>query len=84
MEDFAADVVSFLDALDIERAVVAGHSGSCLTARRVAIDHPERIAGLVLEASPTTLKGESGLEGFVEGSCRVWRIRSTPPSLVRS
>ena len=67
VEDFAADVVSFLDALDIERAVVAGHSGSCLTARRVAIDHPERVAGLVLEASPTTLKGDSGLEGFVEG-----------------
>ena len=67
VEDFAADAVSFLDALDIERAVVAGHSGSCLTARRVAIDHPERVAGLVLEASPTTLKGDRGLEEFVEG-----------------
>ena len=31
MEDFAADAVSFLDALDIERAIVAGHSGSCLS-----------------------------------------------------
>ena len=67
VEDFAADAVSFLDALDIERAIVAGHSGSCLTARRVAIDHPERVAGLVLEASPTTLIGDAGLQGFVEG-----------------
>ena len=67
VEDFAADVVAFLDALDIGRPVVAGHSGSCLTARRVAIDYSERVAGLVLEASPTTLKGDSGLEGFVEG-----------------
>ena len=67
VEDFAADVAFFLDALDIERAIVAGHSGSCLTARRVAIDHPERVAGLVLEASPTTLRGDRGLEGFVEG-----------------
>ena len=67
VEDFAADVVAFLDALDIERAVVAGHSGSCLTVRRVAIDHPDRVAGLVLEASPTTLKADRGLEGFVEG-----------------
>lgn len=66
VEDFAADVVALLDALGIERAVVAGHSGSCLVARRVAVDHPERVAGLVLEASPTTLRGDPGLERFVE------------------
>ena len=66
VEHFAADVVALLDALDIERAIVAGHSGSCLTARRVAIDSPERVAGLVLEASPTTLKADRGLEAFVE------------------
>ncbi|HTK15667.1 MAG TPA: alpha/beta hydrolase [Acidimicrobiia bacterium] len=66
VEDFAADVVPFLDALGIERAVLAGHSGSCLVARRVAIDAPERVAGLVLEASPSTLRGEVALEAFVE------------------
>jgi len=46
--------------------VLAGHSGSCLVARRVAIDRPERVTGLVLEASPTTLHGHAGLETFVE------------------
>jgi pimeloyl-ACP methyl ester carboxylesterase len=66
VEDLAADVVPFLDALGIERAVLAGHSGSCLVARRVAIDSPERVAGLVLEASPTTVRAVAGLEGFVE------------------
>jgi pimeloyl-ACP methyl ester carboxylesterase len=66
VEDFAADVLALLDGLDIERAVVAGHSGSCLTARRFAIDHPERAAGLVLEASPTTLRNDPGLMAFVE------------------
>ena len=64
--DFAADVVPLLDALRIERAVLAGHSGSCLVARRVAIDSPERVAGLVLEASPTTLQGHAGLREFVD------------------
>lgn len=64
--DFASDLLVFLDALDIARAVVAGHSGSCLTARRFAIDHPDRVAGLVLEASPTTLRGDAGLTAFVE------------------
>ena len=64
--DFAGDVVALLDAVRIERAVLAGHSGSCLVARRVAIDSPERVAGLVLEASPTTLRGNAALEAFVE------------------
>ena len=66
VEDFAGDVIGVLDVLGIERAVLAGHSGSCLVVRRVAIDHPERVGGLVLEASPTTLRGDADLEGFVE------------------
>jgi pimeloyl-ACP methyl ester carboxylesterase len=32
----------------------------------VAIDHPERVAGLVLEASPTTLRGNPHLTEFLE------------------
>ena len=66
VEDFAADVPPLLDALELERPVLAGHSGSCLVVRRVAIEHPERVAGLVLEGSPTTLRGNAGLTGFVE------------------
>ena len=66
VENFAADVVPLLDTLRIERAVVAGHSGSCLVARRVAIDCPERVTGLVLEASPTTLQGDAQLVQFVK------------------
>ncbi|MDQ3640888.1 MAG: alpha/beta hydrolase, partial [Actinomycetota bacterium] len=66
VEDFAADVVPVLDALGVKQAVLAGHSGSCMVARRVAIDRPDRIAGLVLEASPTTLRGHPGFEGFVQ------------------
>lgn len=67
MEDFAHDVPLLLDALDIDRAVIAGHSGWCLVARRVAIDHPERVAGLVLEASPTTLVGTAELDPVTTG-----------------
>lgn len=61
VHDFAGDVPPLLDALGIDRAVLAGHFGSCLVARRIAIDQPERVAGLVLEASPTTLRGHVGL-----------------------
>jgi non-heme chloroperoxidase len=66
VEDFAADVVQLLEVLGVDRAVLTGHSGSCFVARRAALDHPERIAGLILEASPTTLRDDDGLVGFVE------------------
>jgi pimeloyl-ACP methyl ester carboxylesterase len=66
IEDFATDVEAVLDALGIERAVLVGHSGSCPVARRVAIERPDRVAGLLLEASPTTLHGNAGLQAFVD------------------
>lgn len=66
IQDLASDVVPLLDVLGIERAVLAGHSGSCLVARRVALDAPDRVGGLVLEASPTTLRGDAALLRFVE------------------
>jgi len=55
IEDFAADVVAFLDAVGVERATLVGHSGSCFTARRVAEAHPERVGRLVLIGSPGSL-----------------------------
>src|SRR5262249_38169127 len=66
VEDFAADVPPLLDALSVERTVLAGHSGSSLVVRRVAIDKPERVAGVVLESSPTTLRGHAGFAKFFE------------------
>lgn len=66
IEDLAADVVPLLDALHVERTVLVGHSGSCMVARRVALDRPDRVAGLFLEASPTTLRGHDGLSRFVD------------------
>jgi pimeloyl-ACP methyl ester carboxylesterase len=83
VEDFAADVVPLLDALDIERAVVAGHSGSCLVTRRVALDHPERVAGLVLEASPSTLRGHAGLAALL-GSVLATLEDPVDPAFARS
>jgi non-heme chloroperoxidase len=66
VEDLASDVVGLLDALAIERAVLVGHSGSCLVARRVALDVPDRVVGLFLEASPLTMRGDDNLRRFVD------------------
>jgi pimeloyl-ACP methyl ester carboxylesterase len=46
--DFAADVAALLDALEIDSAVIVGHSMGSSIAQRFALDHPHRTAGLVL------------------------------------
>lgn len=66
IENLASDIVPLLDALAIERALLTGHSGSCLVARRVALDAADRVAGLLLEASPTTLTNDPDLRQFVD------------------
>jgi pimeloyl-ACP methyl ester carboxylesterase len=46
--DFADDLAAFLDAMEIDRAVLVGHSMGSVNAMRFAIDHPSRVAGLLL------------------------------------
>jgi pimeloyl-ACP methyl ester carboxylesterase len=55
IEDFAADVASFLDAAGIPDATVVGHSMGSLVAQEVAHRRPERVSSLVLVASATSL-----------------------------
>lgn len=50
LRDFASDVVGFLDGLDLDHALVIGHSMGAAIALRLALDHPERVRGLVLAA----------------------------------
>jgi non-heme chloroperoxidase len=51
IEDLAEDVVQLLDDLGIGRAIVVGHSMGSWVTQRVAIDHPERLLGVVLAGS---------------------------------
>jgi non-heme chloroperoxidase len=51
IEDLAGDVIDLLDQLEIERAVLVGHSMGSWVTQRVAIDHPERVLGIVLAGS---------------------------------
>jgi non-heme chloroperoxidase len=70
VEDFAGDVVAFLDAVGVGRVTLVGHSGSCLVARRVAEAHPERVARLVLIGAPGSLgdnEEELALQTAVRG-----------------
>ncbi len=57
----AADLLGFMDKLNLEKTVVAGGSSGGITARRSAIDHPERTSGLVLLGSPLSLRDKPGV-----------------------
>jgi non-heme chloroperoxidase len=48
LSTLAGDVVGFMDAVGVDAAVIVGHSAGSYTAQRLALDHPERTAGLVL------------------------------------
>lgn len=62
LDALARYVLRFLDALDIPRAVIGGNSLGGHVALRLALDHGERVSGLVLT-------GSSGLfeRGFTNG-----------------
>lgn len=46
--DLATDLRDVFDAGGVERAVLLGHSAGGVVAMQCALDHPERVAGLVL------------------------------------
>lgn len=68
--DFSADVVAFLDALAIRKAVIVGHSMGSIVAQRFAIDHPDRTLGLVLMGSTPTMRDNAAVQ-------ELWKVVST-------
>jgi pimeloyl-ACP methyl ester carboxylesterase len=65
--DFARDVIAFLDALEIERAHLVGHSLGSMVAQVVALEAPERIASLTLIGSTARATGNPGIVDFILG-----------------
>lgn len=55
----AADCAAFLDRLHVETAVVVGSSSGGYVGQQLAVDHPERVTGLVLLGSPYSLEHTS-------------------------
>jgi len=51
LERFSSDLALVFDSMDIERAVLVGYSMGGRAALRFAVDHPDRVAGLILEST---------------------------------
>jgi pimeloyl-ACP methyl ester carboxylesterase len=96
-EDFAADIVAFMDVTGINRALLLGCSSGGLVAQIVASAYPDRVSGLALISSPATLADKPGVlamyeeivvlsdpldHGFVEGFVRNTSPESVPPDFV--
>lgn len=62
LQDFAGDLAEFLHAVGVGRAVIVGHSMGSAVAQRFALDHPDRVAGLVLAGSFATARGNASVE----------------------
>jgi pimeloyl-ACP methyl ester carboxylesterase len=50
MRDFSEDLLALMDTLELPRAIFVAHSAGAGSVMQLTIDHPERVAGLVLEA----------------------------------
>ena len=64
MRELALDVLAFMDAKELARATVVGHSGGSFVAQQVALLAPERVAGLVLVDSAPSVRGMNGFAEF--------------------
>lgn len=70
IEDYAAQVLRFLDGMGIARTSLVGHSMGGMVALKTAIDHPDRIvkvatAGAVIEGSALARLLRLTTSGFV-------------------
>lgn len=61
----AAETISLLDALHIDRAVLWGHSDGAVIAAKIGMAAPERVSGLILEAFHF-LRRKPASRGFFE------------------
>jgi pimeloyl-ACP methyl ester carboxylesterase len=93
-EDLAEDLLAVLDALEIERAVLAGASMGAHTLLRAALRAPERVRGVVAITPAYDPEGSPGLErwdelarglreGGIEGFVEAYRVDDEVPEAWR-
>src|SRR5581483_5457977 len=66
---YARDLLAVLDAYDVGRGIVVGHSLGAYIVARLAADHPDRVTAAILVDGGLTIPGIAGVEPqtFIEG-----------------
>ncbi len=62
VHDSADDVIALLDVLELDSCWLLGTSSGGYVAQHVAVDHPERVRGLVLVGAPSDLRRSPPVE----------------------
>jgi 3-oxoadipate enol-lactonase len=76
MELLSADILSLMNDLKIEKAILAGHSMGGYVALAFARDHPDRLAGLALVASHCYADPSDRLQARLDTADRVEKTGS--------
>src|ERR687894_2142466 len=81
VDDYAADVDAFMDALGIERATVVGASTGAFFAQRAVLSYPHRVSRLALIAAQTPANEiiSSFRQEVRAGRSRAFRVRQGVP-----
>jgi non-heme chloroperoxidase len=66
IEDMADDAAALMDALELGPAIVVGHSMGGWVAQQLAIEYPERVRGVLLEAAFGSARENADVADFVE------------------
>lgn len=64
LSDMSDDLRAFMRAVELDHAVIVGHSMGAMVAQRFAADHPACVAGLVLVGAFDSLFRDPGLSEF--------------------
>lgn len=84
------DLVRVLDAFDVERVDVLGHSYGGMVAQRFAITHPARVRSLIVSGSsvlpvpPDAFAGWSGRDEILARQEDPWQSTLSPEECVRA
>ena len=68
LQDFSADLLEFMKAKGLHKAVIVGHSMGSAVAQRFAIDNPDRTLGLVLVGASITRTGDPKVQDFLDST----------------
>jgi pimeloyl-ACP methyl ester carboxylesterase len=63
--NFAADVVAFMNTMNISKAVIAGHSMGSMVAQELALDQPSRVEKIILVATSNATKDNAVVRDYV-------------------
>jgi len=75
-------LVALLDHFNIQQAVLVGHSAGGTVAMQMALQHPQRVAGLILVAPAVYTSG--GAAGWLQPILATPQMRHLGPLFVRS